>query len=114
MKVRGSRLHHVALYVNDIKDKINLFENVFGMEITEVDGPPDQPRQVWFDGGIQLISQPKHSECSIAHVALTSRGLEGDAACSDEFGASKLPRGDNWLHFPDHLVIELIPEEENV
>lgn len=113
MKAKGSVLHHIALNVTDIEEKINLFKNVFGMEITLVDGEPDHPRQVWFDSKIQLISQPDSPACTIAHIALTSRELESDVAGSEEYGGSILPKGDNWLRFPDHLVIELMPAEED-
>lgn len=113
MKKRGSSLHHVALNVTDIEDKVNLFKNVFGMKITLLDGDPEHPKQVWFDGGIQLISCPDCHECSLAHVALTSGELECDTVGLETFGASQLPRGNNWFRFRDHLVIELMQEEEN-
>ena len=109
----GSGLHHVALNVPDINKKMNLFKNVFGMAVTEIDGPDECPRQVWFDGGIQLISHPEDKGCSIAHIALTSRELKNYVTASEEFGADTLPRGENWLHFPDRLVIELMCEAEN-
>lgn len=112
MKEAGSRLHHVALYVPDIREKLKMMQDVFGMKVTEIDGDPENPRQIWLDGGIQLIAASEEAECAIAHVALTSNGWKEARGCRERHGASVLPKGDNWLEFKDKLVIELISVEE--
>lgn len=110
----ASKVHHVALYVSDIKEKIRLMQDVFGMEITEVDGDPEEPRQVWFDGGVQLISAPEEKACRLAHLALTAKDIDATSGLLQQRGADVLPRGNNWIRFADGLVIELMPSEEEL
>lgn len=111
MKKFSSKVHHIALYVEDIREKTSLFEDVFGMTVTLADGDPENPTQVWLDGGIQLISRPDKKECEIAHLALVSE-REGEAAGNlEEYGGETLSRGENWIRFPDHLVLELMEVE---
>ncbi len=108
MRKNRSVIHHIALYVEDIKKETRLFEQAFGMSITEIDGNPENPKQVWLDGGIQLIAEPREKGCAIAHLALTTAEPEENLPVCREYGGETLPKGDNWLGFPDGLVLELI------
>lgn len=107
-----SGLDHVAIYVADIKEKIRLLEQTFGMTVTLIDGDAENPEQVWFDGGIQLISRPEEPDCTLAHIALTTDSLYDTAKSLGSFGARVLPKGDKWIEFPDSLVVELMEEKE--
>jgi len=48
-------VEHVALRVCDIHWHIRFFREVLGMDMREVDGSPDNPRQYWTLGGLQFI-----------------------------------------------------------
>ena len=62
-------VEHVAIRVADIHWNIRFFREVLGMEMREVDGPDDNPRQFWTLGGIQLMADPDHNgtEGRLAH-----------------------------------------------
>jgi hypothetical protein len=53
---RRSYVEHVAVRVRDIHWHIRFFREALGMEIREIDGSPDDPRQVWLTGGVQLMA----------------------------------------------------------
>ena len=107
-----SKIHHIALFVPDIKKTLALFQNVFGMKVTEIDGTCQEPAQIWLDGGIQLIAAPEQSAASLAHVAVTAASPPDLSRTLQQVGAEVLPRGINWIKWTDGLVIELMPGEE--
>ncbi len=51
-------LDHMAIFVKDIAWSIAFFRDVFHMSVTRVAGPPENPEQVWLDGGLQLVAAP--------------------------------------------------------
>ena len=53
-----SFVEHVALRVKDIHWHIKFFYDVLGMDVREIDGPPEAPHQYWTLGGLQLMSTP--------------------------------------------------------
>lgn len=103
-------LEHVAIWVKDIHWHIRFFEQVLGMTMREVDGPPDAPRQYWTLGGLQFIHDPQFqgSEGRLAHLGVMCEDLEAAIAAALSFGATPMPQGRNWLRLPDGLAVELI------
>jgi len=110
---RPPGVDHVAVRVADIDWNIRFFEAVLGMPLREVDGPPEAPRQVWLEGGIQLIAasgaatEAAPAQPWIAHVAIRVRGLEAALARAAEWPVTALPQGPNWLRTPDGIALEL-------
>ena len=51
-------VEHVAIRVKDIHWHIRFFDEVLGMDVREIDGPPENPSQYWTVGGMQLMSTP--------------------------------------------------------
>ena len=51
-------IEHVAIRVKDIHWHIKFFYEVLGMDVREVDGPTDNPKQYWTLGGLQFIATP--------------------------------------------------------
>ncbi|MER1968992.1 VOC family protein [Castellaniella sp. GW247-6E4] len=106
-------LDHVAVRVGDIDWNIRFFEAVLGMAVRQVDGPPEAPRQVWLEGGIQLIAAPEvvaevaSAQPWIAHVAIRVRGLEAALARAADWSVTALPQGPHWLRTPDGIALEL-------
>ena len=49
-------VEHVAVRVKDIHWHIRFFYEVLGMDVREIDGPTDDPRQYWTLGGMQLMA----------------------------------------------------------
>ena len=103
-------LEHVAIFVRDIHWHIRFFEEVLGMTMREVDGPPESPRQHWTLGGMQFIAAPDFTgpEGRLAHLGVMCEDLEAALAAARAFGVTELPQGRNWLQLPDGLAVELI------
>jgi catechol 2,3-dioxygenase-like lactoylglutathione lyase family enzyme len=107
---KQSYVEHVAIRVRDIHWHIRFFREALGMTIREVDGAPDDPRQVWTVGGVQLMADPAFEgpEGRLAHLGVMTEDLEAALAAAGAFGVTPLPQGRNWLALPDGLAVEVI------
>lgn len=106
-----SYVEHVAIRVRDIAWHIRFFREALGMPIREVDGPRDNPKQVWTVGGVQLMADPDFAgpEGRLAHLGIMTENLEAALAEARAWeGVAALPQGPNWLALPDGLCVELI------
>jgi predicted enzyme related to lactoylglutathione lyase len=109
-----SYVEHVAVRVKDIQWHINFFYEVLGMDVREVDGPLDAPRQYWTIGGMQLMSSPdfeappSNQSGWLAHLGIMVEDLESAITEAHKFGVTQLPQGRNWLQLPDGLAVELM------
>lgn len=108
---KKSYVEHVAVRVKDIDWHIRFFREALGMPIREVDGPRDNPKQVWTIGGVQLMADPDfaRSEGRLAHLGVMTEDL--DAALAEAYtweGVAAMPQGRNWLALPDGLCVEVI------
>jgi catechol 2,3-dioxygenase-like lactoylglutathione lyase family enzyme len=103
-------LEHVAIRVHDLAWYVDFFRDVLRMTVTEVDGDPDSPTQIWTVGGLQLIATPDFEgrEGRLAHLGILVDDLDGAAAAAIVRGAEQLPAGRGWLATPDGLCLELI------
>lgn len=114
-----SYVEHVAVRVKDIQWHINFFYEVLGMDVREIDGPVDAPRQYWTLGGMQLMSTPdfeappSNDAGWLAHLGIMVADLEGALQAAQSWGVKALPQGRNWLQLPDGLAIELIQASGN-
>ncbi len=109
-----SYVEHVAVRVKDIQWHINFFYEVLGMDVREIDGPTDAPRQYWTIGGMQLMSTPdfvappSNDAGWLAHLGIMVDDLEAALALAQSWGVKQLPQGRNWLQLPDGLAVELM------
>jgi catechol 2,3-dioxygenase-like lactoylglutathione lyase family enzyme len=113
---RRSYVEHVAVRVKDIDWHIRFFRDALGMPIREVDGPGDNPRQIWTIGGMQLVADPDFDgpEGRLAHLGVMTEDLDAALAAAYAWeGVSALPQGRNWLALPDGLCVELIQATDN-
>lgn len=107
-------VEHVALRVKDIHWHIRFFRDVLGMDVREIDGPVDAPRQYWTVGGLQLMACPEFAAPPsnetgwLAHLGIMVDDLEAALSAAAPWGVQALPQGRNWLQLPDGLAIELI------
>jgi catechol 2,3-dioxygenase-like lactoylglutathione lyase family enzyme len=108
---KKSYVEHVAVRVRDIDWHIRFFRDVLGMPIREVDGPANNPRQIWTVGGVQLMADPAFAgpEGRLAHLGVMTEDLEAVLAEAYAWeGVTTLPQGRNWLALPDGLCVEVI------
>ena len=106
-----SYVEHVAFKVKDIDWHIRFFRDALGMTIREVDGPADNPRQIWTVGGVQLMAEPEFEgpEGRLAHLGVMTEDLEAALAAAYAWdGVNAMPQGRNWLALPDGLCVEVI------
>ncbi len=103
-------VEHVAVRVRDIQWHIRFLREVLGMTAREYDGPPDDPRQYWSVGGIQLLAAPGFAgqEGRLAHIGVMCDDLAAALEAAEAFGVEALPKGRNWLRLPDGLELELM------
>ena len=107
-------IEHVAVRVKDIHWHIKFFCEVLGMDMREVDGSVDDPRQYWTIGGLQLIATPEfvapptNDAGWLAHLGVMVDDLEMAIQTAQTWGVKALPQGRNWLQLPDGLAVELI------
>ncbi|MEY4295935.1 MAG: hypothetical protein RLY82_1623 [Pseudomonadota bacterium] len=110
----NSYVEHVAVRVKDIQWHINFFYEVLGMDVREIDGPTDAPRQYWTIGGMQLMSTPdfvappSNDAGWLAHLGIMVDDLEAALVLAQSWGVKELPQGRNWLQLPDGLAVELM------
>jgi catechol 2,3-dioxygenase-like lactoylglutathione lyase family enzyme len=109
-----SYVEHVAIRVRDIHWHIKFFSEVLGHTLREVDGTPDNPRQYWTIGGMQLMATPEFAAPPsndagwLAHLGIMVNDLEAALVAAKAFDVTELPQGRNWLQLPDGLAVELM------
>ena len=107
-----SYLEHIAIYVKDIHWHIHFFEEVLGMGCREIDGTPENPKQYWTTGSIQLISKPDldctGGEGRFGHLGIFCEDVELALEKAKAYGVVEDYRGKNWIHLPDGLFLELL------
>lgn len=111
MSLPRAYLEHVAIRVKDIDWHVRFFAEVLGLGIRDqIAGNASAPRQIWIQGGVQLISDPgfEGPEARCAHLGVMVDDLAGVLLRAAAFGAKALPAGPNWLALPDGLNIEMI------
>jgi catechol 2,3-dioxygenase-like lactoylglutathione lyase family enzyme len=107
-------LEHVAIRVRDIHWHIRFFREVLGMEMREVDGPAENPRQYWTVGGLQFMAtpdfdaRPTNDTGWLAHLGVMVDDLQAAISAASSWGVQALPQGEHWLQLPDGLAVELI------
>jgi catechol 2,3-dioxygenase-like lactoylglutathione lyase family enzyme len=108
---KQSYVEHVAIRVKDIQWHIRFFREALGMPLRAVDGPADDPKQVWTVGGVQLMADPGFAgpEGRLAHLGVMTEDLEAALAAACAWaGVKAMPQGRNWLELPDGLCVEII------
>jgi len=107
-------VEHVAIRVKDIHWHIKFFYEVLGMDVREIDGPTDNPRQYWTLGGLQFMATPdfeappSNDAGRLGHLGVMVDDLDGAIVEAHKWGVTPLPQGRNWLQLPDGLAVELM------
>jgi len=80
------------------------------MDLREIDGAADQPRQVWTIGGVQLISDPHFSgpQGRLAHIGIMTEDQEAVLREAEKWDVKTMPAGPHWLALPDGICLEIL------
>ena len=84
-------VEHVAIRVKDIHWHIRFFHDVLGMTAREIDGTPENPKQYWSVGGIQLMASPDWLPApgetgQLAHLGVMVEDLNAALKLAEPFG----------------------------
>lgn len=104
------RVGHVGLRLGNIPYYIQFFSDVFGMQVTRVQGPQENPSSVWLDGGIQLMDETSDApaEGSMHHLCIIVPDVEQTLALAKPYGAVPVEgRGAHWFTIPGGPHFEL-------
>lgn len=114
MPATHAYLEHSAFYVRAIAPHVTFFRDVLGMTVTQYDGEPEAPRQVWLLGGIQLIEDPAFEgpEGRFAHLGIVCADVPAAIEAAIAHGARSTAKGAHWLELPDGLFLEFLPEKK--
>lgn len=105
-----SCLNHTALYVRNLEWHIKFFNAALGMTVKQEQSTAAGTRQVWLDGGLQLIHDPEYDEGEgrLAHLGIMTDDLDKSVAEAVTNGAFLLPTQKTWVRLPEGVVIELM------
>lgn len=101
-------LDHVGYLVQDLDWTVSFFEEVFDMSVERFRENPNGVREVWLQGGLQLIDNGCFDGTTGRghHVCLIVDDLEAIRAKALARGCSELPKY-HWIRLPDGLEVEM-------
>ncbi|MDO1583254.1 VOC family protein [Rhizobium oryzicola] len=115
MSATTAYVEHTAFFVRDIVPLIDFFAEVLGMTVTQVDGDAHSPRQVWLQGGVQLIADPGFvgPEGRFGHLGVVCKDVPAAIEAARARGAVSTAKGEHWLLLQNGLLLEFLPEKDN-
>lgn len=114
MPATQAYLDHAAFFVRDIAPHLVFFRDALGMTVVKMDGDPQAPRQVWLDGGLQLIQDPDFAgpEGRFGHLGIICADVSAAIEAALAHGGRATTKGAHWLEMPDGLLLEFLPEKK--
>jgi len=102
--VHTNRIDHIGIAVRDAKEKLKLYKNFLGLEVTEIEEIPERGLRVYFikigDTRLELLEpMSENSEISgflekkgegIHHIAFNVNGIDEAVALAKENGLQPL------------------------
>lgn len=104
-------IDHAAVFVSDLDWHVKFFDEVLDMKVKKTSEPGAALRQVWLEGGVQLIAAPNFAgpEGRLAHIGLFVDDLDTARERAHARGAKEMPQGKYWFSLPDGLCVEMMP-----
>lgn len=102
---------HVAVFVDDLYWYANFFEQTLGFKERKREEHKGKLKQIWLDGGIQLIEKKNQSQLRMAHIGINVENLPVVLKRMYSFNLKGLSRGTNWLELPNGVILELIQKK---
>ena len=99
---------HTAVKVKDINGMIKLLQDLLGFKVARKGGDGEKPSNVWFEEGLQLVSDPDFSgpEGRLHHIGILVPDKTAAIEKCKEFDLSEVRPG--WYALPDGLVLEFL------
>lgn len=99
---------HTAVKVKDINGMIKLLEELLGFKVSRKKGDGEVPSTVWYDEGLQLMSEADFEgpEGRLHHLGVMVPDMEAVAQDCRKRGFSEVRP--NWFALPDGLVLEFL------
>ena len=113
MSKRKSYLEHAAVTVEDMKQSVDFFTNALGMKITRTKDENGKLKQVWLDGGLQLVALEKGEKPKAAHhlgIVVNDYDAVLKELLSYEGVTHIDGKPDKWLKLPNGITLELFQE----
>ena len=110
---RKSLLEHAAVTVQDIEWSIRFFAETLGMTVKRRQEEDGRLKQVWLEGGVQLIAAPEnHLRGQGAHLGIVVQDFAAVLADMLAYEGVHAMEGkpEKWVQLPDGLTLELFQE----
>ncbi|MFG6082448.1 VOC family protein [Paracoccus litorisediminis] len=113
MPATHAYVEHTAFRVRAIAPLVTYFRDVLGMTVTQVDGDPAAPRQVWLLGGVQMIEDPHFdgNEGRFGHLGIVCEDVPAAIEATLAHGGRSTEKGPHWMVLPDGLFLEFMPQK---
>ncbi len=104
-----AELHHIAFSVQEFDWYVDFFQTVFDMTVRKTAGEKPS-RKLWFHQGIQIneTTVPTENGSNYDHFSLAVDDIEEAVKLCLEKGCRKAPNGDNWVIFPNNVMLEFM------
>jgi catechol 2,3-dioxygenase-like lactoylglutathione lyase family enzyme len=104
----GASIGHTAIKVRDIVGMIKMIENLLGFHVVKKKGEGEVPTSVWFEEGLQLVSDPDFDgpEGRLHHIGVLVSDKNTMVQVCQKRGLSEVRP--NWYALPDGLVLEFL------
>ncbi|SIQ30457.1 hypothetical protein SAMN05880590_10339 [Rhizobium sp. RU35A] len=115
MPATTAYVEHTAFRVREILPLVAFFAEVLDMGVTQMEGDAQSPRQVWLQGGVQLIADPDFvgPDGRFGHLGIVCKNVSAAIDAARARGAVSTTKGDHWLLLEDGLLLEFLPEKND-
>jgi len=106
----GATIAHTAVKVRDINGMIKLIEDLLGFHVIRKKGNGWIPTSVWFEEGLQLVSDPNFEgpEGRLHHIGILISDKKAMVQECKRRGLSEVRP--NWYALPEGLVLEFLDQ----
>jgi len=104
----GATIGHTAIRVKDINGMTRLLEDLLGFHVSRKKGDGEVPAGVWFEEGLQLVSDSDYEgpEGRLHHLGVKVPDV--DAVVQECKRRGFLQVRPAWYALPDGLVLEFL------
>ena len=108
--VEKASIGHFAIKVKDINGTVKLLEDLLGFKVDRKAGEGETPLHVWFEEGLQLVSDPDFNgpEGRLHHIGVIVPDKDEIIEKCKELSFSEVRPG--WYALPNGIVLEFLTQ----